>query len=58
MSSSTLSGTFDFFGLNHYSSLYAYHEDHDVSWVSYEADKDTSLYTDPDWLTLVHKSCA
>ena len=58
VSSPMLSGTFDFFGLNHYSSLYVYHEDHDISWVSYEADKDTSLYTDPDWLTLVHKSCA
>ena len=44
-------GTYDFFGLNHYSSVYVYHQDRDINDVSYEADKETAGYNNPDWLT-------
>ncbi len=43
------SGTWDFFGLNHYTTDYVKHQDMGIDPVSYETDRDLYTYMDPDW---------
>ena len=44
-----LAGTFDFFGLNHYTTQLVSNQVHGSDWVSYEGDQDISTSTDSNW---------
>ena len=42
-------GTYDFFGLNHYTSSLVEHVDHNYSCINYNCDQDNQGSADPSW---------
>jgi len=45
-------GTYDFFGLNHYTTQYVADKE-DSSYVSYDKDQDIDVTVDPNWARYV-----
>jgi beta-glucosidase/6-phospho-beta-glucosidase/beta-galactosidase len=42
-------GTYDFLGINHYSTSLVRHQVHGTEWPSWEMDRDVDEYQDPSW---------
>ena len=46
-----VSGTWDFFGLNHYTTQYIVHQPNNLSVTTYWDDQETYEYQDDSWPT-------